>query len=101
MDKIDLNALSQSWKLCVLGVAAIGAFKAAKVSAKSSYALLKYFVLPRRNMQARYGANSWAVVTGASDGIGKQYAIELAKEGFNIVLMARNKAKTEAVSQDI
>ena len=97
MDRIDLNALSQSWKLCVLGVAAIGA-KAAKVSAKSSYALLKYFVLPRRNMQARYGANSWAVVTGASDGIGKQYAIELAKEGFNIVLVARNKAKTEAVS---
>lgn len=76
----------------------MGTYKVAKVTAKSSWALLKYFVLPRRDMKARYGAKSWAVVTGASDGIGKQYCIELAKEGFNIALVARNTAKTEGVA---
>ena len=46
-------------------------------------------VLPRRNLKSRYGGG-WALVTGASDGIGKEYSMELAKSGFNIVLMARD-----------
>lgn len=41
------------------------------------------------------------MITGASDGLGKQYALEFAQEGFNIVLVARNKAKLEAVAQEI
>lgn len=43
----------------------------------------------------RYGKNSWAVVTGATDGIGKGFAIELAKRGFNIVLISRTMSKLE------
>ena len=31
------------------------------------------------------------MVTGATDGIGKEFAIQLAKAGFNILLVARNK----------
>ena len=63
--------------------------------------LLKYFVLPRKDLKARYGAGSWVVITGASDGLGKQYAIELAKEGFNIVLMGRNAPKTQAAADEV
>lgn len=33
----------------------------------------------------------YGVVTGATDGIGKAYAMELAKRGLNIVLIARNE----------
>ena len=33
----------------------------------------------RRNLPNRYGLGSWAVVTGASDGIGKEFCLELAK----------------------
>ena len=40
-------------------------------------------------------------MTGASDGIGKEYARELARSGFNIVLMARDKAKLDAVAEGI
>ena len=40
-------------------------------------------------------------MTGASDGIGKAYCMELAKSGFNIVLMARNHDKLEAVAKEI
>jgi len=43
----------------------------------------------------------WAVVTGASDGIGKQYAIALAKCGVNVVLISRSKDKLKAVEKEI
>ena len=62
--------------------------------------LTKYCLLPRKNLKQRYGGG-WALVTGASDGLGKQYSIELAKSGFNIVLMARNGDKTNAVAKEI
>lgn len=29
----------------------------------------------RRNLLTRYGVDSWAVVTGGSDGIGKEFCI--------------------------
>lgn len=43
----------------------------------------------------------WAVVTGATDGIGKAYAEALAKLGIDIVLISRTKAKLEAVAAEI
>ena len=39
----------------------------------------------------------WAVVTGASDGIGAAFCEQLAQSGFNIVLISRTKSKLEAV----
>lgn len=38
---------------------------------------------------------SWAVVTGATDGIGKSFSIKLAARGLNIVLISRNNEKLE------
>ena len=42
-----------------------------------------------------------AVVTGASQGIGRACAIELAKRGANVALLARNQQKLEEVAQEI
>lgn len=41
----------------------------------------------------KYGPGSWAVITGSTDGIGKGFAEELAKQGFNIYQIARNPDK--------
>ncbi|XP_062917859.1 very-long-chain 3-oxoacyl-CoA reductase-A [Mobula hypostoma] len=43
----------------------------------------------------------WAVVTGATDGIGKAYARELAKRGMSIVLISRNEEKLDEVAKEI
>jgi len=40
---------------------------------------------------------SWALITGASDGIGKGFAEELCAQGFNVILHGRNESKLTAV----
>lgn len=42
------------------------------------------------DLQKRYGKNSWAIISGASNGIGKGFSFELAKLGFNICMIAKN-----------
>jgi short-subunit dehydrogenase len=43
--------------------------------------------------------NQTVVITGASDGIGQQLALELAAKGANLVLAARNEEKLNAVAR--
>lgn len=45
----------------------------------------------------RYGP--WAVVTGASSGIGRAFAEQLSDEGLNVVLVARRRDALEEVSR--
>lgn len=47
------------------------------------------------------GQPPWALVTGASDGIGRALARELAARGFSVVLHGRNQAKLAAVMTDL
>ncbi|XP_044227300.1 hydroxysteroid (20-beta) dehydrogenase 2 [Thunnus albacares] len=43
----------------------------------------------------------WAVVTGATSGIGKAYAIELARRGLDVVLVSRSDDKLQMVAKEI
>ena len=40
-------------------------------------------------------------MTGASDGLGKEFAIQLAQKGFNIVLVSRTESKLWTVAHEI
>jgi 17beta-estradiol 17-dehydrogenase / very-long-chain 3-oxoacyl-CoA reductase len=40
-------------------------------------------------------------VTGASDGIGKEIAIQLAQKGFNLVLISRTESKLQVLAKEI
>ena len=51
--------------------------------------MLRCFILPNIGFEkdlTKYGR--WAVVTGSTEGIGRQYALELAKRGLDIVLIS-------------
>ena len=43
----------------------------------------------------------WAVVAGASEGVGESFARRLGKEGLNLVLIARKQASLEQVAQQV
>jgi len=62
------------------------------------HAIYKNFLRPRKNL-AKCG--KWAVVTGASDGIGKNYALELAKSKMNVVLVARREDMLKELAEAI
>jgi short-subunit dehydrogenase len=50
-------------------------------------------------VRARYGP--WALITGASSGIGKALATQLAARGINLVLVARSDRALHAVADDL
>ncbi|XP_063786872.1 very-long-chain 3-oxoacyl-CoA reductase-B-like [Pseudophryne corroboree] len=91
---------------CLLsqGVHVLGVLALSYLVLKQSWRLLKGFgthILSRwwRTDLRKYGA--WAVVTGASDGIGKAYAEELARRGLNVVLISRTLKKLQSVAEGI
>lgn len=53
--------------------------------------------------QKKYGAGkgSWALITGAREGIGKGFAYAQASNGFNVVLTARNLKGLENLAKEL
>ncbi len=52
-----------------------------------------------KSFTARYGP--WALVTGASSGIGQQLALQLAERQLSVLLVGRNTAQLEATAQQV
>lgn len=46
-------------------------------------------------------SKTWAVITGATDGIGLAYAQEMAQKGYNLLLISRNSDKLEKTKEEI
>ena len=55
---------------------------------------------PSLGLKTRYGGE-WAIVTRASERIGKTFACKLTKQGFKVVLVARNQEKLDKIAQEI
>lgn len=51
------------------------------------------------NFKNKYG--EWSLITGASSGIGKAIAYEIADKGLNLVLVARGQKELEKVAEEI
>ena len=55
--------------------------------------------MDKLQFQKKYG--DWAVITGASSGIGKSYAKLLASYGLNLVLAARRESLLQSLAQEL
>ena len=109
-DKVITNAVELAMRMStglraalatLTGFALIGAYHLLRYQIwPTCLGIWRHVIRPRRNLTARYGGN-WAVVTGGSDGIGEAYAYELAKAGFNIVIVSRTMEKMEKVALNL
>ncbi|XP_064462912.1 inactive hydroxysteroid dehydrogenase-like protein 1 [Ornithodoros turicata] len=91
-------------KRCESILAIIGLFYVGKTAAVVGLKLLegiRVHILSHLRWQDFRKYGEWAVVTGGTDGIGKQYARELARRGLNIILVSRNMDKLKTTAQEL
>ncbi|KAL7930823.1 short chain dehydrogenase/reductase [Trichoderma chlorosporum] len=85
-------------------LASIGAITAAALAIKL-VSTISVYLLPSKLQKYAHASSDgrppWALVTGASDGIGRCFVEELALRGFNVVLHGRNQAKLDAVKAEL
>jgi len=61
-----------------------------------------YFLRPSDGYKTyQRGPQSYAVITGATDGIGKSLAKNLYRKGFNVIIHGRNEEKLKATVEEI
>ena len=60
----------------------------------------RYGLRPSKNLFKRYDGG-WAVVTGATSGMGKQFALQLAGLGFKVGLVGRSPQKVKELADHI
>jgi len=89
-----MSLLAEQPLLALVGALLLG-------SQALSLAALLYKTLLRggKNLKKSYG--EWAVVTGATDGIGKAMAFELARKGLSVMLVGRSPEKLQAVKAEL
>jgi 17beta-estradiol 17-dehydrogenase / very-long-chain 3-oxoacyl-CoA reductase len=98
----NLNKPSISDVSSILGYATL-VYALYKVSTTLAYNLhsskIQRYNHPSRNTPANKQA--WALVTGASSGIGLEFAHALAARGFNVILHGRNEKKFAPLISDL
>jgi len=85
--------------LVVLGFAAVGGAVALSAVANVLLFVYGHFLRPGKDLKRKYG--QWAMVTGATDGIGKAMAFEFARKGLNVVLVSRSKDKLAETEKEL
>ena len=74
------------------------------VALKALYRTVSYLSLicgPSTTSRLIHSPKSYALVTGASDGLGRATALELYKRGFNIILHGRNEDKLRKMQAEM
>ncbi|KAL1304094.1 hypothetical protein AAFC00_000529 [Neodothiora populina] len=73
------------------------------ISAYRLCAFAKIYLIPSTLSRYHHGkpGSTWALVTGATDGIGHGFASHLCASGFNVLLHGRNPSKLLAVQQSL
>ena len=81
------------WFFGIISAAPFALLSAALADAR------EHFSFAHKSMRARYG--EWALITGASAGLGVEFARALAREGMSCVLAARRKDRLNDLAQEL
>lgn len=65
--------------------------------ASSNFSYMKLSAKEKQRLKTKYG--DWAIITGASSGIGLELAIQLAEAGFNLIINGRNEGRLQDAEQ--
>ncbi|XP_011500124.1 PREDICTED: very-long-chain 3-oxoacyl-CoA reductase [Ceratosolen solmsi marchali] len=85
-------------KIAVVVIAAVGL----RIAVRLSIVVWKKLIAPNLGLGIDIASQGkWAVVTGATDGLGKAFAHALANKGLDIVLVSRTLEKLENVAGEI
>ena len=60
---------------------------------------MKFSEKEKQRLRSKYG--EWAVITGASSGIGKELAYRVGEVGLNIILVARNQEALQQIKAEL
>lgn len=60
-----------------------------------------YFTSRAYCYKAKDSHDAWAVVTGCTDGIGFEFALQLAQKGYKLLLLSRDEEKLQRTMQEI
>lgn len=60
-----------------------------------------YFVEGLKLKDLGAGKGAWIIITGCTDGIGKEFTLQLAKAKFNILLVSRTQSKLNELKETI
>ncbi|KAL7276340.1 hypothetical protein RUND412_000679 [Rhizina undulata] len=94
-----INTVAGPYAIPIL--AFVGAIYVLCASLKFLNAATSLFLLSGANLRKFGPKGSWALITGASDGIGKEFSLQLAAKGFNVILVSRTESKLQQLAQEI
>ena len=94
---------ARGWKIVTIILLAYWAIRALGWIVSWMYYFCRYCKCFRQGMQAKdrmaklynQSGGAWAVVSGGSDGIGLEMCHQLAAQGFNVCIVARNAKKID------
>ncbi|KAF2475717.1 NAD(P)-binding protein [Lindgomyces ingoldianus] len=98
---VHIDGKSPITQVIVSAILLAGIYSVCKPILSYVRLILSLFVLPGESLTKFGPKGSWALVTGASDGIGKQFALTLASKGYNLILVSRTESKLSILASDI
>ena len=75
--------------LCIIAIFFVQVFF---ISLNLYRGIKKYFLVHELDLIKRYGKGTWVVITGASSGQGRDFALEFAQRGFNIMMIGSKRS---------
>ena len=96
---MKLNSLRKPLKIFIFLILIMALFQLGLFVKASGRFLHRHFLIRGKDLTKLYGKDSWVLITGASSGQGKHFAIEMAKKGFNLILVG--SIRTKSTIQDL